>query len=177
MNKTEHLGLNQWALEDPIKMEDFNRDNALLDAALAGAASALGGKLGRSEIIEIRPSSGILIFSNGWKPHVSDWSEWEYVCALFHFPKEPTGTTDKALAVLHASGRPDVEIGPFPLSGYMIVFLPRHDADARVAGFILADRFVPFSLDYSFRELVQVSVLGSDNGSVADPDVAYFGGK
>jgi hypothetical protein len=30
-NKTEHLGLNQWVGTDPVLMEDFNRDNTILD--------------------------------------------------------------------------------------------------------------------------------------------------
>ena len=33
-NKTEHLGLNAWRGSDVPQMEDFNRDNALLDAAV-----------------------------------------------------------------------------------------------------------------------------------------------
>jgi len=36
-NQTEHIGLNQWELTDDVRMEDFNADNAKIDAALAGA--------------------------------------------------------------------------------------------------------------------------------------------
>ncbi len=39
MTKTEHFQLNQWELSDRIMMEDFNADNAKIDAAL-GALSA-----------------------------------------------------------------------------------------------------------------------------------------
>ena len=31
-NKTPRLGLSQWVLSDPFRMEDFNQDNARLDA-------------------------------------------------------------------------------------------------------------------------------------------------
>lgn len=34
--KTPHLGLNQWQGNEYPKREDFNQDNALIDAALAG---------------------------------------------------------------------------------------------------------------------------------------------
>lgn len=35
MKKTAQFGLNQWEMSDRIQMEDFNRDNAIIDAALA----------------------------------------------------------------------------------------------------------------------------------------------
>ena len=34
--KTEHLGLSQWSADDRIAREDFNADNRIIDAALAG---------------------------------------------------------------------------------------------------------------------------------------------
>ena len=34
MTKTEHYQLNQWDAADPIRREDFNADNAAVDAAL-----------------------------------------------------------------------------------------------------------------------------------------------
>lgn len=33
-SQTEHYGLNQWAAEDPVLREEFNRDNAKVDAVL-----------------------------------------------------------------------------------------------------------------------------------------------
>ena len=39
MQKTEHYQLNQWDRTDRILMEDFNGDNAKIDAALASKAS------------------------------------------------------------------------------------------------------------------------------------------
>jgi hypothetical protein len=37
-NKTPNLALNQWQRSDPVVMDDFNADNAKLDAALGGMA-------------------------------------------------------------------------------------------------------------------------------------------
>ena len=34
-NQTEHYGLNQWAAEDNVLREEFNQDNAKIDAVLA----------------------------------------------------------------------------------------------------------------------------------------------
>jgi hypothetical protein len=52
MTKTENFQFNQWDAADPIRRQDFNRDNAILDAALgaqgdkleeiAGAVAGLG---------------------------------------------------------------------------------------------------------------------------------------
>ena len=39
MNQTGNYQLNQWELADRIQMEDFNSDNAKIDAALAGLAA------------------------------------------------------------------------------------------------------------------------------------------
>ena len=36
MNKTANFQLTQWEKTDRIMMEDFNRDNAAIDAALEG---------------------------------------------------------------------------------------------------------------------------------------------
>ena len=38
MTKTANYNLNQWESTDPIRREDFNADNAAIDAALAGKA-------------------------------------------------------------------------------------------------------------------------------------------
>ena len=34
-NQTPHLGLSQWVLTDPFRMDDFNQDNAKIDAAVS----------------------------------------------------------------------------------------------------------------------------------------------
>ena len=40
MNKTTHYQLNQWDYSDGVLMDDFNEDNAKLDAALKAEADA-----------------------------------------------------------------------------------------------------------------------------------------
>ncbi len=41
MEQTTHYQLNQWAASDRIQREDFNADNAKIDAALAGLDAAV----------------------------------------------------------------------------------------------------------------------------------------
>ena len=40
MNKTEHYQLTQWELHDRVIMDDFNDNNAKIDAALGEHAAA-----------------------------------------------------------------------------------------------------------------------------------------
>ncbi len=41
MTETKNYNLNQWDAADPVRREDFNSDNAILDAALLGHDAAL----------------------------------------------------------------------------------------------------------------------------------------
>ena len=41
MNKTANFQLTQWEKTDRIMMEDFNRDNAAIDAALKSSADGV----------------------------------------------------------------------------------------------------------------------------------------
>ena len=55
-NQTPNYGLSQWSKSDRIQMEDFNADNAKIDAALAAQASTLSAhtaqlaKLGNCQV-------------------------------------------------------------------------------------------------------------------------------
>lgn len=40
-SQTEHMQLNQWAAEDAVLREEFNKDNATLDAALIDLATRI----------------------------------------------------------------------------------------------------------------------------------------
>ena len=49
MNKTANFQLTQWEKTDRIMMEDFNRDNAAIDAALKGNADAVAAETAARE--------------------------------------------------------------------------------------------------------------------------------
>jgi len=60
-NKTENFDLNQWVGTDPVLMEDFNADNAKIDAALAQLKSgqlrvATGSYVGKELYGESSPN-------------------------------------------------------------------------------------------------------------------------
>ncbi len=42
MNQTTNYNLNQWDAADPVRREDFNSDNAIIDAALGDHAGRIG---------------------------------------------------------------------------------------------------------------------------------------
>ena len=61
-NKTPNLGLNQWLLTDPFQVEDFNADNAKLDAVIGAlvrsrAKIAYGSYVGTGTSGESNPTS------------------------------------------------------------------------------------------------------------------------
>lgn len=58
MEKTENYRLNQWDAQDAILREDFNADNAKIDAALAaGAKIAIGSYVGTGTYGADNPNS------------------------------------------------------------------------------------------------------------------------
>lgn len=50
MKKTENFALSQWEAHDPIRREDFNADNAAIDAALNSMNTAVGSKAEQSVV-------------------------------------------------------------------------------------------------------------------------------
>ena len=50
MQQTEHYQLNQWELTDRIQMEDFNNDNAKIEAALTEQAAVLAEKPSHADV-------------------------------------------------------------------------------------------------------------------------------
>lgn len=73
MQKTANYQLNQWESSDRIRMEDFNRDNAKIDAALAEAAS--------QSIFTLLKTATVGTGGSACQIDVSDvdWSQWQYV--------------------------------------------------------------------------------------------------
>lgn len=63
-----------------------------------------------------------------------------------------------------------------PMPGFLVVLFPQHDPQAKVAGFMLTDRFVPFSCDFPYEkpEWYGTAIL---QGPAYFPDVAWFGGR
>lgn len=75
MTKTDNYNLNQWEATDPIRREDFNADNAVIDAALKEVAGrrpfVVGTYVGTgstttTQTVELgfRPSMVIIAYPN-----------------------------------------------------------------------------------------------------------------
>lgn len=81
MKQTSNYQLNQWEMTDRIQMEDFNRDNEKVDAALAEvkvtadrANSLAGMRLLAEAVLEEDQSTLILSLDN------VEWSDYAIVC-------------------------------------------------------------------------------------------------
>lgn len=70
-NETSALGLSQWVLSDPFRMEDFNADNAKIDAAVAR----------KSEFVKLKEITTTTGGVSQIDVDVSDidFSQWQYV--------------------------------------------------------------------------------------------------
>jgi len=55
--KTTNLGLNHWELDDVFQMDDFNQDNAKIDAAMGLLTESLAGNLKAELLDSVKPKS------------------------------------------------------------------------------------------------------------------------
>ena len=72
MKKTAQFGLNQWEMSDRIQMDDFNADNAAIEAALARVER-------RSAFHTILDVATTEDLKNAAWPLNIDWTEWKSV--------------------------------------------------------------------------------------------------
>lgn len=75
MNQTENYNLSQWAKTDRILMEDFNADNAKIDAAL-------GGKL---EVVKFLDVTETLTSAAEWRVPVDGNALGSYFAAFIEY--------------------------------------------------------------------------------------------
>ena len=54
MTKTTNYQLNQWAKSDRVMMDDFNADNAKIDAALKANADAIAETAAAFPLVKIK---------------------------------------------------------------------------------------------------------------------------
>ena len=59
MTKTTNYQLNQWAKSDRVMMDDFNADNAKIDAALKANADAIGEKAAAAALEALAQNLGV----------------------------------------------------------------------------------------------------------------------
>ena len=94
MNKTANFQLTQWEKTDRIMMEDFNRDNAAIDAALKGNAEAVAAETAAREAAdtELGKKAGLQLIQTVTLAAGSDfasaainvdWAQWAEVYVVF----------------------------------------------------------------------------------------------
>lgn len=94
MNKTANFQLTQWEKTDRIMMEDFNRDNAAIDAALKGNAEAVAAEtaareaadtaLGKKAGLQLIQTLTLATGSDYASAEINiDWSQWAEVYVVF----------------------------------------------------------------------------------------------
>lgn len=184
MKQTTIYKLSQWDPEDRIRREDFNADNLKLESTLLNlqnsAASmkwTLDRKLGQSELINDYKSTGKLSRGCGFAQPVRNWSDWECVCILAHYPGTSAENNTPLMFSIFHTGDDYLHLRPIPLPGYLVVFTPRHDGTKPVAGFLFADRFTPFSCNFSYDSIFQLDCVTQNGDYIISPNVSIFGMK
>ena len=92
--QTPNYKLSRWAGTDRIMMEDFNRDNAAIDAALKGNAEAVAAEtaareaadtaLGKKAGLQLIQTLTLATGSDYASAEINiDWSQWAEVYVVF----------------------------------------------------------------------------------------------
>ena len=95
MTKTTNYQLNQWAKPDRVMMDDFNADNAKLDAALKANADAIAETAAAFPLVKIKEVT-LGADTAQWDIDVSDINFYRYT-RIFLLPKLTGSSTDTML--------------------------------------------------------------------------------
>ena len=95
MTKTTNYQLNQWAKSDRVMMDDFNADNATLDAALKANADAIAETAAAFPLVKIKEVT-LGADTQNWSIDVSDIDFTQYARILV-LPKLTGNSTDTIL--------------------------------------------------------------------------------
>ena len=138
MNQTTNYQLSQWDASDRILREDFNADNAKLDAVLAG-------KLGRVEPIKT-VTGGVNTTVITVPLDDVDWDQWSYVGFTFDFryigaTADNVGTfscdlNQGQITCYRSQGGGICSVTPGP---FMLVFLPLRDKTRKIQAMTWGD--------------------------------------
>ena len=165
MTSTEHLQLNQWVPEDRILRQDFNRDNAKLDAAIGRLNAELHPTLIREVVTSATADSVELDVSD------IDWSQWNCVI-VDALARTESGTSTVTLT--YYAGMVTRELGQIRAAGVdaaenegtsRLVLCCRKEPQRRVAAVSLAAGVSFYQTTYyRFRELQSLSCAHLTSG-------------
>lgn len=178
MNKTERLKLNQWDPTDQILRTDFNEDNRKIEEALTGLDAALAAAPGRLEMVREQLPKGTATASCSMDLRTIKWDQWDVACALVRYPTDGEGNTQINVKLdINTRDYQSYEFEAMPQPGYMLVLFPRHDPESKVSGFLLNDRFIPFSCDFAYQDLSDFLFRSASYTAVPFPHVQILGRK
>ena len=95
MTKTTNYQLNQWAKSDRVMMDDFNADNAKIDAALKANADAIAETAAAFPLVKIKEVT-LGADTAQWDIDVSDINFYQYT-RIFLLPTLTGSSTDTML--------------------------------------------------------------------------------
>ena len=160
MEHTKNFNLTQWALTDPVRMEDFNADNARLEAALTALSAGPELLLEREEA-----DGGFSITSYGLKDLLETWDRWSAI--VLYINGEADYNEQDVIRVALGKAAFDLPKGPV-----VACFLPLRDGGRHIQGFALTAegcRMLEHSLSFEAAETLVVQILKQP----ADPSHSF----
>ena len=172
MKKTETYNLNQWEASDRIRMEDFNADNARLEAALLS-------KPGRMELLQTYTGyAGEHLAGHNFHMKAEEWNEWEYIIYVHDLHKTVFSKEDGLDVRLHIGDSYTQAKVLGPAGSYAIVFAPRHDASRQIQAMVIGSATGPLFLDEPYSEVKGAILVMTPTGTkvqFTDPSAALYG--
>lgn len=176
MKQTERYELNQWELSDPVRMEDFNADNAKIAAALAGISTTLGGKLEKMEVNRFKQFDSTLSSFHA-SFILDDWDEWSCLFVFLNPNVSSPGNDDYIEISLKENDPSPFKIPPKPA---LYILFPMYDGSQEARGVLLAENIVHvFAEPIPYNQIMHANVRCFPlNASKMDqPYIWFFGLK
>lgn len=183
MRKTETYRLNQWDPDDRIRREDFNADNAAVEAALKALSTTSLPEF----LYEFTESD---VTSSWSKPilAITDWSKWNFVIGLVRVRRRSpaTSSSKQTFFVIDrdsqspAYNRGDIPIRQVPHCNWGIyVLMVGHNPDQRVEGFFISPthmQYIGSPCTYrEFGDKMELAVFQNDSDAKMDTFYWVYG--
>lgn len=182
MNKTANFQLTQWEKTDRIMMEDFNRDNAAIDAALKSNADKVAAETAarKAADTELGKKAGLQLIqtvpfpeggSSADKPLTIQWSDWAIVLAVYQEPSDGRSYT-LSFTTANAKVHPIIYDGPDVQT--CALYFPLYDQSRPVRGLLWSAEKLSYTTTYETLTGIQLKA-DTDSGSIAGAKVTFYG--
>ena len=180
MNKTANFQLTQWEKTDRIMMEDFNRDNAAIDAALKANADAITAETAAREAADtaLGKKAGLqlietAVFSGKGKSSVAqlsiNWQDWAIVLLQY---KRPTNTGKFSLSFTE----PNTTLYYGYEDQISVIFYPLYNECQVVKGHLCTGEALSFGGTPLFQNLTAMSLYADTDGTnIEGGSVTFYG--